>query len=64
MKKYYTEEGRAKAVYFRALPGKSLAIFQFVFFDIVFSLSRNKSWANGNVHGWRIEVFKRGNCNL
>lgn len=64
MKKYYTDEGRAKSVYFRSLPGKSLAIFQIVFFDFVLSLSRNKSWSNGNVHGWRVEVLKRGNCNL
>ena len=65
MKTYRNEEGKTlPLVYFRILPGKSLAIFQLIFFPVVLTLSKNKDWTNGEKHGWKAETKARKETNL
>ena len=55
-----------KSIYFRksgTLRG-SLCILQLVIGSRVLSLYRNRSWSNGDVHGWKFEMLSRGNTAL
>lgn len=39
-------------------------ILQLIGLGIVLTLSRNSSWSNGDVHGWRLSTKLRSNTAL
>lgn len=53
-----------KKIYLRSIEGNAISIFQIIFFNKVLSISRNKSWTNGQKHGWKVELMERNTTNL
>ena len=53
-----------KKIYFRKVKGGGMHILQVIFFGAVVTLSKNKSWSNGEVHGWRLSVKRRNQTAL
>ena len=51
-------------IYFRRVKGSNMHIIQLICLSKVFTLSKNRGWTNGEVHGWRIEKKLRKATNL
>ena len=59
-----TEEGKKPMVYGRSVKGGGMNIKQVVGPKNVYTLSKNSSGNNGDVHGWKVSKKARKETNL
>lgn len=65
MKTYRNEAGETlPPIYTRHVKGGGLDIYQLIFFAHVLTISKNASWSNGDVHGWKLSAKRRNRTNL